>query len=58
MSFIINLSASAISLFALYSNMVALPNLTKEGYRILSYRLKDYNPSHIMFGDGVKVTVY
>lgn len=55
MSFIINLSASTISL---YSNMVALPNLTKEGYRILSYRLKDYNPSHIIFGDGVKVTVY
>lgn len=38
-----------------HRNMVALPNLTKEGYRILSYRLKDYNPSHIIFGDGVKV---
>lgn len=37
------------------SNMVALPDLTKEGYRILSYRLKDYNPSNIVFGDGVKV---
>jgi hypothetical protein len=37
------------------SNMVALPKLTKEGYRILSYRLTDFNPSHIIFGDGVKV---
>jgi hypothetical protein len=35
--------------------MVALPNLTKEGYRILSYRLRDFNPSNIIFGDGVKV---
>jgi len=36
------------------SNMVALPNLTTEGYRILCYRLKDFNPSNIIFGDGVK----
>lgn len=36
--------------------MVALPNLTKEGYRILCYRLKDYNPSKIYFGEGVKVS--
>lgn len=38
--------------------MVALPNLTEEGYRILAYRLKDFNPSNIIFGDGVKVTDY
>jgi len=35
--------------------MVALPKLTKEGYRILSYRLKDYTPNRLIFGEGVKV---
>jgi hypothetical protein len=34
--------------------MVALPKLTKEGYRILSYRLKNYDPSIVYFGDAVK----
>lgn len=37
--------------------MVALPELTKEGYRILTYRLQIYNLSHITFGNGVKVSV-
>lgn len=41
--------------FFKYRNMVALPKLTKEGYRILCYRLTDFNPSKVHFGDGVKV---
>lgn len=36
------------------TNMVALPKLTKEGYRILSYRLKDYTVNRLVFGEGVK----
>lgn len=36
--------------------MVALPKLTKEGYRILTYRLQIYNISHIIFSNGVKVS--
>jgi hypothetical protein len=35
--------------------MVALPRLTEDGYRILSYRLKDFNPARLVFGECVKV---
>lgn len=39
-----------------FRSMVALPKLTKEGYRILTYRLQIYNISHIIFSNGVKVS--
>jgi hypothetical protein len=47
----------SIYTFLEYRSMVALPELTKEGYRILTYRLQIYNLSHITFGNGVKVSV-
>lgn len=34
--------------------MIALPKLTSDGYRILSYRLKDFDPSKMVFGEAVK----
>lgn len=34
--------------------MIGLPKLTKEGYRILCYRLSDYDPSKMNFGEAVK----
>lgn len=37
--------------------MVALPKLTSEGYRILTYRLQIYNISHVIFSNGVKVSI-
>lgn len=39
-------------------SMVSLPKLTKEGYRILTYRLQIYNISHITFANAVKVSKY
>jgi hypothetical protein len=34
--------------------MISLPNKTKEGYRILCYRLVDYDPSKMIFYEAVK----
>ena len=34
--------------------MVSLPNLTKEGYRLLCYRLTDTDPSKVNFADAIK----
>ncbi|GBP00561.1 hypothetical protein EVAR_76864_1 [Eumeta japonica] len=35
--------------------MVALPNLTAEGYNILLYRLADFDYSKLNFADGIRV---
>ncbi|XP_058821910.1 alpha-tocopherol transfer protein-like [Topomyia yanbarensis] len=36
------------------THMVSLPKLTPEGYRLLCYRLSDYDPSRMNFAEAVK----
>jgi hypothetical protein len=36
------------------TQMISLPNKTKEGYRILCYRLSDNDPSKMIFSEAVK----
>lgn len=37
-----------------HSEMISLPNKTKEGYEMLIYRLVDTDPSKLLFAEGIK----
>ncbi|XP_055611346.1 uncharacterized protein LOC129757959 [Uranotaenia lowii] len=46
--------SSGVQLVMNMTHMVSLPKLTSEGYRLLSYRLSDFDPSRMNFAEAVK----